>query len=198
MKKSIAIIGEGETEWFYFDSLRVASRYPFRLAPDFPAHSDIDHLLKLSKAKMKEGYDYVVCLLDMDRLNSVPAEMKKYRVFKKRKENKGIMFIETNPCTEFWFLLHFLPTLQVKHYTSYEQLLPELQRYMPGYEKTKKYFVRTKLYDFLVKHGNLDIAKKNGEALSELAALHPEDRISYSQVSRVLKLLEHLKSENIR
>ena len=28
MKKSIAIIGEGETEWFYFDSLRVASRYP--------------------------------------------------------------------------------------------------------------------------------------------------------------------------
>ena len=50
---------------------------PFRLAPDFPAHSDIDHLLKLSKAKKKEGYDYVVCLLDMDRLNSVPAEMKK-------------------------------------------------------------------------------------------------------------------------
>ena len=64
--------------------------------------------------------------------------MKKYQVFKNRKENKGFMFIETNPCTEFWFLLHFLPTLQVKHYTSYEQLLPELQRYMPGYEKTKK------------------------------------------------------------
>ena len=126
-----------QTEWFYFDSLRVTCRYPFRLAPDFPAHSDIDHLLKLSKAKMKEGYDYVVCLLDMDRLNSVPAEMKKYYAFKNRKENKGIMFIETNPCTEFWFLLHFLPKLQVKHYTSYEQLLPELQKYMPGYEKTK-------------------------------------------------------------
>ena len=108
------------------------------------------------------------------------------------------MFIETNPCTEFWFLLHFLPTLQVKHYTSYEQLLPELQRYMPGYEKTKKYFIRTKLYDFLVRYGNLDNAKKNGEALRELAALHPEDRIAYSQVTKVLRLLEHLKSENIR
>lgn len=24
MKKSIAIIGEGETEWFYFESLRIA------------------------------------------------------------------------------------------------------------------------------------------------------------------------------
>ena len=41
-------------------------------------------------------------------------------------------------------------------------------------------------------------AMKNGEALSELAALHPEDKIAYSQVARVLKLLEHLKSENIR
>ncbi|MDY4409641.1 MAG: RloB domain-containing protein [Prevotella sp.] len=147
---------------------------------------------------MKEGYDYGVCLLDMDRLNSVPAEMKKYRTFKNRKENKAIMFIETNPCTEFWFLLHFLPKLQVKHYTSYEQLLPELQKYMPGYEKTKKYFVRTKLYDYLLKHGSLENAMKNGEALSELASLHPEDKIAYSQVARVLKLLEHLKSENIR
>ena len=32
MRKSIAIIGEGETEWFYFDSLRVACRYPFAFA----------------------------------------------------------------------------------------------------------------------------------------------------------------------
>ena len=36
--KSVAIIGEGETEWFYFDSLRVACRYPFKVAPDFPQH----------------------------------------------------------------------------------------------------------------------------------------------------------------
>jgi hypothetical protein len=195
MRKSMAIIGEGETEWFYFDSLRVACRYPFRLAPDFPAHSDIDHLLKLSKAKKNEGYDYVVCLLDMDRLNAVPAEMRKYKTFRYRKENKDIMFIETNPCTEFWFLLHFLPTLQVKHYMSYEQLLPELQKYMPGYEKTKKYFVRTKLYEFLVKHGNLDQAMKNGETLSILASAHPEDKIAYSQVARVLKLLEQMKED---
>ena len=46
--KSIAIIGEGETEWFYFDSLRVACRYPFKVAPDFPQHSDIKHILKLT------------------------------------------------------------------------------------------------------------------------------------------------------
>ena len=30
VSKSIAIIGEGETEWFYFDSLRIARRFPFK------------------------------------------------------------------------------------------------------------------------------------------------------------------------
>ena len=31
VKKSVAIIGEGETEWFYFDRLRMHKRYSFRL-----------------------------------------------------------------------------------------------------------------------------------------------------------------------
>lgn len=69
--KSIAIIGEGETEWFYFDSLRVACRYPFKVAPDFPQHSDINHILKLVESYLSKQYDFIVCLFDMDRLISV-------------------------------------------------------------------------------------------------------------------------------
>ena len=48
VKKSIAIIGEGETEWWYFETLRVA------------------------------------CLVDMDRLIMVPAEMATYQKLKKK------------------------------------------------------------------------------------------------------------------
>ena len=73
--KSIAIIGEGETEWFYFDSLRIACRYPFKVAPDFPQHSDINHILKLVESYLNKQYDYIVCLFDMDRLFHFPSEM---------------------------------------------------------------------------------------------------------------------------
>ena len=73
--KSIAIIGEGETEWFYFDSLRVTCRYPFKVAPDFPQHSDINHILKLVESYLDRQYDYVVCLFDMDRLLQFPSEI---------------------------------------------------------------------------------------------------------------------------
>lgn len=39
-KLTIAIIGEGETEWFYFESLRVVKRYPFKVAPTLAQHAD--------------------------------------------------------------------------------------------------------------------------------------------------------------
>lgn len=192
MKKSIAIIGEGETEWFYFESLRVACRYPYKLTPGFPQHADIEHILKLAKAKLAEHYDYVVCLIDMDRLYEKPAEMKKYLSFKSRKENRDIMLVETSPCTEFWFLLHFLPGNTVRRYQNYDQLIPELRKYMPGYEKTKRYFIKTKLYDFLRANGNLDRAKVNADRLSSMSKASPEDRIAYSEIHKVLDLLDNL------
>ena len=192
MKKSIAIIGEGETEWFYFESLRVACRYPYKLTPGFPQHADIEHILKLAKAKLAEHYDYVVCLIDMDRLYEKPAEMKKYLSFKSRKENRDIMFVETSPCTEFWFLLHFLPDNTVRRYQNYDQLIPELRKYMPSYEKAKRYFIKTKLYDFLRANGNLDRAKVNADRLSSMSKASPEDRIAYSEIHKVLDLLDNL------
>ena len=192
MRKSIAIIGEGETEWFYFESLRIARRYPFKLSPGFPQHADIEHILKLAKAKLAEHYDYVVCLIDMDRLYEKPAEMQKYQSFKNRKENRDIIFIETSPCTEFWFLLHFLPDNTVRRFQNYDQLIPELKKYMPGYEKTKHYFIRTKLYDYLVANGSLERAKLNAEKLSQMSKTLPEDRIAYSEIYKVVKLLDDL------
>lgn len=186
--KSIAIIGEGETEWFYFESLRVACRYPFKVAPDFPQHSDIPHMAKLAEDYVKREYDYVVCLVDMDRLLHLPKEMHAYQRIRKQ-SSKQIIWIETNPCTEFWFLLHFLPQLAVRHYETYNDLLPELQRYMPGYEKTARYFRKNNLYRYLTENGDLQRAIGYSQELSRMSEATPEDRIAYSQVHRLFELI---------
>lgn len=193
--KSVAIIGEGETEWFYFDSLRITCRYPFKVAPDFPQHSDIKHILKLVESYLnKQQYDFIVCLFDMDRLLQQPSEMRLYTNAKKKygaKKYAGrVMFIETNPCTEFWFLLHFLPNVVCRQYESYEQLLPELQKHMPGYEKTKRYFIKTNLYKYLTEHGDLDRAVQNSEKLCRLCQESPEDLKAYSEIHKVIELLK--------
>ena len=193
--KSVAIIGEGETEWFYFDSLRITCRYPFKVAPDFPQHSDIKHILKLVESYLnKQQYDFIVCLFDMDRLLQQPSEMRLYTNAKKKygaKKYAGrVMFIETNPCTEFWFLLHFLPNVVCRQYESYEQLLPELQKHIPGYEKTKRYFIKTNLYKYLTEHGDLERAVLNSEKLYQLCQESPEDLKAYSEIHKVIELLK--------
>lgn len=193
VNKSIAIIGEGVTEWFYFDSLRIACRYPFKVAPDFPQHSDIGHMLKLLESYLYKQFDLVVCLFDMDRLFQHPAEMQIYQQAKKKysakKYAEQVMFVETNPCTEFWFLLHFLPKAICRKYECYEQLLPELRKYMPGYEKTQRYFKRTNLYKYLTENGDQNRAIANSEKLCQMCQDSPEDRMAYSEVHRVIEVL---------
>lgn len=194
VKKSIAIIGEGETEWWYFDTLRIACRYKFKLAPDFPQHSDIPHMAKLAEEYVKRDTDHVVCLVDMDRLMRVPAEMATYQRLKKNSP-RNVTWIETNPCTEFWFLLHFLPQLSAKHYETYEDVLPDLQRYMPGYEKTARYFRNNNLYKYLTEHGDMQRAIGHAEELSRLSKASPEDKIAYSQMHQVFELIASMNEE---
>lgn len=196
VSKSIAIIGEGETEWFYFDTLRIACRYPFKLAPDFPQHSDIPHMAKMAEEKVKAEYDYVVCLVDMDRLLQHPKELETYKQIKK-KSSENILWVETNPCTEFWFLLHFMPQLSMRHYQTYEDLLPELQRYMPGYEKTIRYFRRNNLYTYLTTNGDINRAIDYSKELSRLSEATPEDKIAYSQIHEVFELIASIQVDSI-
>ena len=194
VRKSIAIIGEGETEWWSFETLRVACRYKFKVAPDFPQHSDIPHMAKLAEDYVKRDTDNVVCLVDMDRLLRVPAEMATYQKLKKR-SSRNVIWIETNPCTEFWFLLHFLPQLSMKHYDSCEDVLPDLQHYMPGYEKTSRYFRKNNLYNYLTEHGDLQRAIGYAEELTRLSEATPEDKIAYSQMHKVFELITSMNAE---
>lgn len=193
-RKSIAIIGEGYTEWFYFESLRIKERYRFEIKPSFPKHSDLGHMLQQVKKCVNEQYDYVVCLLDMDVLFEKKAEMTRYQQAKSSKEYEGVLFLETNPCTEFWFLLHFLPTFSTKSYHSYQELLPDLKKYLPDYQKSERYFKKKKLYDYLMEYGSLDNAIEYSERLCSLAQNNPEDFHSYSEIYKLIQLLKELNT----
>lgn len=130
----------------------------------------------------------------MDRLMQNPKEMDTYLRIRKKSSRK-IIWVETNPCTEFWFLLHFLPQLSVKHYDSYEQLIPELQRYMPSYEKTVRYFRKIKLYNYLTENGDLQRALSYAKELSRLSEATPEDKIAYTQMHRVFELIASMNED---
>ena len=114
----------------------------------------------------------------------------------KKKSPGNVIWIETNPCTEFWFLLHFLPQISTKHYETYEDVLPDLQRYMPGYEKTARYFKKNNLYKYLTENGDLQRAIGYAEELTRLSEATPEDKIAYSQMHLVFKLIASMDKED--
>ena len=146
----------------------------------------------MAKDYVRRETDHVVCLVDMDRLLSVPAEMATYQQLK-RKSSRNVVWVETSPCTEFWFLLHFLPQLSTKHYATCEDVLPDLQRYMPGYEKTARYFRKNNLYTYLTEHGDLHRAIGYAKELSRLAEATPQDKMAYNEMSRVCSRLLGLR-----
>lgn len=91
VRKSIAIIGEGLTEYRYVDDMRTTERYRFSLVPGIPKHSDIDDIVNLAKERVTAGYDYVLCLIDMDVIEGNHDKMAHYRSLKK--DNPKIIFL---------------------------------------------------------------------------------------------------------
>ena len=90
-------------------------------------------------------------------------------------------------------MLLFLPRFSAKAYCSYDELLPDLQKHMLGYEKTKRYFTRTNLYCYLIENGDIKLAIENPEKLCELSKANPEDEASYSEIYQLIKLLNELE-----
>ena len=80
-------------------------------------------------------------------------------------------------------------------YDSCEDVLPDLQHYMPGYEKTARYFRKNNLYNYLTEHGDLQRATGYAEELTRLSETTPEDRIAYSQMHKVFELIASMNAE---
>ena len=190
MRKSVAIIGEGLTEYRYVDNLRTTERYRFRLAPGFPKHSDLDDIVRLAHERVREGYDYVLCLIDMDVIEGRYEKMEHYRTLKK--DNLEIIFVESSPCTEYWFLMHFMPAPSSREYANYDAVAQELKNYIPNYEKTEAFFNKTQIYRELKENGDMERAIELSRELDDLRTKEPEVYKSYSQMYKLFDIIEEI------
>ena len=189
-RKSIAIIGEGLTEYRYVDDMRTTERYRFSLVPGIPKHPDLDDIVRLAKERLNAGYDYVLCLIDMDVIEGNHDKMEHYRALKR--ENPGIIFVESSPCTEYWFLMHFMPRPSSKEYADYDAVAQELKKHIPNYDKTEAFFNKTHIYRELKEKGDMERAIALSQELDELRAKEPEVYKSYSQMYKLFDVIEEI------
>ena len=190
VRKSIAIIGEGLTEYRYVDDLRTTERYRFSLVPGIPKHSDIDDIVRLARERVSAGYDYVLCLIDMDVIEGNYDKMEHYCALKN--DNPKIIFVESSPCTEYWFLMHFMPGSSSKEYANYDAVAQELKKHIPNYDKTEAFFNKTHIYRELKEKGDMERAIGLSRELDELRAKEPEVYKSYSQMYKLFDIIEEI------
>jgi len=137
-RSSILIVCEGsKTEPKYFE--RVLAKWKLATVEVLPARGSAPTTIVADAALRKKArrveashsnvvaeYDEVWCVFDVDAHPKIKTAIK-------TADENGIDVALTNPCFEFWLLLHFVrfgTTNQTRH-----QVQRKLRQYIPGYEK---------------------------------------------------------------
>lgn len=198
LKHSVLILGEGPTEFYYFNSLRDIVK-GLTIKPDYPKHTSMKELEEKIENGIADGYDRIFCVIDMDTKDEKP-ERTQYAHLKKKyskpvnKLKKGIYcevhFFETHRCSELFFLYYFRYTAHA--YNDQSELLAELKKQC-GYEKTIDFFRRSNgLHSYFEKKGGkLDAAIRNANHSME-EKLADGRNYTYSELGRMIDELKAL------
>ncbi|MGB1205762.1 MAG: RloB family protein [Chitinophagales bacterium] len=189
---NIGLVCEGETEWFYFEHFKTAKKLPYKLKPDLPKHSSYISIFAKAKQLVDDEYDKVFCILDLDDIRSQNLTKKYEKAKATLPKNKKIVVIETMPCFEFWFLLHFI-NYSTKVYEDWVSLAPVLKKYWPAYEKDQNYFRSVNLYKYITINGNEVNAKELAEKLRKAKAESNNDLFPFTDMDLLLNNLNRLK-----
>lgn len=202
MRKTIALIGEGIAEKYYIDSLKGIS--PFVIMPRELGikASNLKSLNKNICLCIEKGFSEIYCLIDMDGKTSGKTQSE-YLTLKKKfhnkifsKKSKGInskvVFLETERCTELWFLYYFTKGAITRKFNNYDELEKELKKYRPNYEKSEKYFKSlgniNKNFENQNPKGSIINAYKNSES-SYKSNTRDNRGYTYSEIHLLIKAL---------
>lgn len=201
LRESAMIIGEGITEFYYFQSLRdVYKQVVFK--PDCPKNTSIKELGKKIREAAEKGYTHIFCIIDMDTKNK-ESERTQYENLKAKfakpinKPKKGIFckveFFETHLCTELFFRYYFGYTSCP--YENQKSLIKDLNIKVK-YEKTIKFFSKSKgLHSYFESEGgSLENAITNAEKSMKEKEKNDRD-YTYSELGRLMKALKNLQKQ---
>ena len=199
-RKTTLILGEGPTEFYYFNSL--SDRFKgLNIKPDNPKHTNIKQLEQKIKEGISMGYDYIYCVIDMDTKDIEPERSQYARlkntyskpiVKPKQGINCTVKFFETHRCTELFFLYYFKYTSRM--YEGQEPLLRDLNQHCE-YRKTIDFFIKSKgLHSYFEKKGgSLDKAIANAERSMQDKEAGNRD-FTYTELGKLMDELKALQA----
>lgn len=197
-RKTALILGEGPTEFYYFNSLRDLYK-GLVIKPDYPKHTTIKNLDAKIAEGVDMGYSHIFCIIDMDTKDREPERSQYERLKKKyakpiNKPKKGlyceVKFFETHRCTELFFLYYFRYTSRA--YTDQISLLKDLNQNVE-YRKTAEFFIKSKgLHAYFERNGG-SLASAIANANRSMKEKDDSGRVyTFSELGRLMEELKGL------
>lgn len=176
-RQVIHIVGEGLTELFYFSHLKRLLGYRYSISPRLFENNSIEKIEKKIKELLNEDV-FVICVFDADVSRRSDAENRKMAALKKRYgKNANVILCDSLQSIEYWFLLHYEDTC--RHFQDSAATEKALRRYLPAYDKTRKYLEKGKWVKDMIADAKMTKA-------CELAEKY-QGRDSYSEIYRAIK-----------
>lgn len=139
----VLIVCEGEkTEPHYLTAVRDhfgLSQANIKIDPDSDSSptSVVAYAKELIASNKSDPFDHVYCVIDRDRHADFQRAVDQVNAF--RSKDTKLHLIVSNPCFEYWILLHFVYTTKLFGANGdspcQELISTELKKYIPDYEK---------------------------------------------------------------
>lgn len=183
----ITVIGEGLTERWYFEHLRSIKGYRYDCKPRFFTHQSYEEMEKLIGRVLQDG-GIAVCICDADITRENEERRTKLLEMKATyaKETR-VLFCDSMPSIEFWFLIHYLNTR--KYFKDSQAVIRVLRKYIPGYEKNGAFLYKMQWVTDICSDEKLKLACKRASLLGPLNE-------SYSEIYRAIDLFEETAPKN--
>ena len=179
-KPGIYIVGEGITEQYYFAHIKKLFGFHCTIKPRFFGNTNIAEMRKKIEELLRDDI-FVICVFDADVSTHNESERRKLvQLQHKYRNNSNLIFCDSLPSIEYWFLLHYLDSN--RHFIDSNAAESALKRYIPEYEKTASFLEKEKWVR------DLNSANKLNQAIERAKRFAPEQG-SYSKVYKAFELL---------
>ena len=180
------IIGAGITEQWYFKHLQTLRKYRVKIRPRYFGR---ENAVKLDKRvdDVLEGQGFAIVVFDADVSQRNDKERQLVQRMKtKYANNKDVLFCDSLPSIEYWFLLHYKDAGRL--FNTSNEVVKEIKKYNSQFDKSEKFLEN----DSWVRQ--LCDGKRLCQAIERCK--QQEDKInrgasvSYSKVYKAIELLE--------
>jgi hypothetical protein len=180
-KSGIYIVGEGITEQYYFAHIKNLFGFHCTIKPRFFGNTSIFEMKKKIEELLR-GDIFIICVFDADVLSRNENERKKLEQLQnKYKKNNNLLFCNSLPSIEVWFVLHYIDSN--RYFKDAKDTENTLSKYIQDYVKTISFLEKEKWVKDLCTGGKLELAMDRAKKYTK------EMGGSYTNVHEALNLL---------